>query len=287
MPRLDHDHQRGFEAFNNLLRLEIDHAAMGPIRALRWVNRIPGNRIFFIHRVAGGGPDGGTIRILGPARSAPVPLRAGRIYYLPGHQEIEGIFREGLFVCGFHFRLEAFPGLDVFAGEERIRELDGHARAIAEVAEFSGRELDLSEIARMRGLVLAAAALFIERGVEDLRRLEALRGRYRPVFDALEAGSAAQISVKDLARAMGMRRERLSREFARDLGMPLKAYLLRHLVGRVCERLAASDERVSDIAREFGFASDTYFCRFLRRHAGRTPLRYRRMRQRWDGYAEA
>jgi AraC-like DNA-binding protein len=284
MPAIVHAHQRGFEDFNNLLRLEIDHAAMGPIWATRWANRIPGSRIFFVHRVGTGSGDGGSVRILGPTPSAPVPLRGGRIYYLPGHQEIEGVFHEGLFICGFHFRLEAFPGCDVFAGAERIRELGGQERAVAEVASFAGRELGLPDIARLRGLVLAGAALFIERSVEDLRRLTELRGRYRPVFDALDAGLSARDSVKDLARAMGMRRERLSREFARDFGMPLKAYLLRHLVGRACERLAASDASVAEIAREFGFASCSYFCRFLRRHAGRTPSRYRRMRQRWEGF---
>jgi AraC-like DNA-binding protein len=285
MPAIVHAHQRGFEDFNNLLRLEIDHAAMGPIWATRWTNRIPASRIFFVHRVGAGRREGGSIRILGQARSAPIPLRTGGIYYLPGHQEIEGIFHEDLFICGFHFRLEAFPGCDVFAGAGRIRELGGQERAVAEVAAFAGRELGLPEIARLRGLVLAGAALFIEQSVEDLRRLTSLRGRYQPVFDALEADAPAQASVKNLARAMGVRRERLSREFARDFGMPLKAYLLRHLVGRICERLAASDETIVDIAREFGFASDTYFCRFLRRHAGRTPIRYRRMRQRWDGYS--
>jgi AraC-like DNA-binding protein len=202
---------------------------------------------------------------------------------MPCHEEIEGHFREGLSLIAFHFALEAFLGYDVFMGTTDLRQLERQRQVTDDLARCAGRTLELAEIVRLRGLVHVMAAQFIDRSVDDLRRLVDLRGRYRPIFDELESKDGAKATVARLAVVMGMRRERLSRAFARDMQLPLKSYLIRHLASRACEYLAASEDPIGAISRSLAFSSEGYFCRFFRRHTGMTPLRYRRMRQRWQG----
>ena len=274
---------REFETSNNLLTLEIDHAAFGVAHEMRWRNTVAGSRLFFIHQVGASHADGGSIRNRSHADSPAIPLQAGLVYFLPANQEISGHFRDGLWLTGFHLRLEAIAGYDAFSGDSAIRSRGDQVAVIAELAGLAGRELELHEMVRVRGLVHAVASLFVDRSLADLRHLAAMRGKYQPIFTAMATGPITQLSVKGLARLQGMTREQLSRSFARDLGMPLKTYLMRRVVAQIGEALARSTTPVGELAREFGFSTAGYFARFFRSQAGMTPLVYRRMRQKAFG----
>jgi len=272
-----------FESYNNLLSLAIDHAAFGVAHEMRWRNTVAGARLFFIHRCGSPHGDGGTIRNLSAAGSPAVPLHAGLVYFLPANQEIDGHFREGLDITGFHLRLEAVAGYDAFTDSSAIRCRSDQVAVISELAALAGRDLELHEMVRVRGLVHAVASLFVDRSLTDLRHLAAMRGKYQVIFAAMAAGPIAQLTVKQLAHLQGMTREQLSRCFARDMGMPLKAYMLRRLLAAISERLARSTTPIRDLAHEFGFSTAGYFARFFRSQTGSTPLHYRRMRQRVPG----
>ena len=276
--------KRAFEELNNLLKLEINHAAFGTTGEMRWRNHLPHARLFLIHAIAAGTQHGGTVRNWSHPDTPEIRLRAGMVYCIPAAQEIEGHFLPGLCIVGFHLGLEAFPGNDIFAGDDAFHERSGQEAVISELAGLADRELELGETVRVRGLVHALAGLFVQRSTEDIRRLIALRGRYRGIFDELEAHPNAQTTVSQLARSLGMRREFLSRAFARDVGQPLKTYMGDRLAAVACERLAHGDEAIRTISRELGFSSEAYFSRFIRNHTRHTPLHYRRMRQRWDGF---
>ena len=271
---------REFETSNNLLTLEIDHAAFGVAQEMRWRNTVGGARLFFIHQVGATHDDGGSIRNFSAADAPAVPLQAGKVYFLPANQEISGHFRDGLWLTGFHLRLEAIAGLDAFSSASAIRSRADQVAVIGELAALAGRDLELHEMVRVRGLVHAVASLFVDRSLGDLRHLAAMRGKYQAIFAAMAVGPITQLSVKGLARLQGMTREQLSRSFARDLGMPLKSYLMRRVVAQIGERLARSATPVGELAREFGFSTAGYFSRFFRAHSGVTPLAYRRMRQK-------
>jgi len=128
---------REFETSNNLLTLEIDHAAFGVAHEMRWRNTVAGSRLFFIHQVGASHADGGSIRNRSHADSPAIPLQAGLVYFLPANQEISGHFRDGLWLTGFHLRLEAIAGYDAFSGDSAIRSRGDQVAVIAELAGLS------------------------------------------------------------------------------------------------------------------------------------------------------
>lgn len=271
-----------FEALNNHLRLEISHLRIGRFRAMTWENRIPERRLFLVHRVP---PDGVGGSVASREARQAVVLRAGSSYLLPAGHRLRGTFADGLELVGVHFRLEAFPGADALPTRDRILVQEGAGALAAALVAWAGEATALARVLAVRALVGQALVPFLPPlgwgGHEDpaLAGVTRLRTRYAPLLPVLERPSAAD-SVGTLARAMGLRRETLSRSFAADVGEPLKQVLTRQLARRASVRLAGSDDPIAAIARELGFSGASYFARFVRRHLGATPLAYRRARQR-------
>jgi AraC family transcriptional regulator len=84
----------------------------------------------------------------------------------------------------------------------------------------------------------------------------------------------------ELARAAGVHAVHLARVFRAHMGMPLHDYARRLRLDWAGRRLAESDDPLSLIAAEAGFADQSHFTRLFRRHAGVTPDRYRRRQPR-------
>ncbi len=80
----------------------------------------------------------------------------------------------------------------------------------------------------------------------------------------------------ELAREAGVHPVHLARVFRAHMGMPLHDYARRLRLDWAGERLASSDDPLSQVAAEAGFADQSHFTRLFREHAGMTPDRYRR-----------
>ena len=91
---------------------------------------------------------------------------------------------------------------------------------------------------------------------------------------------ADPLSVHDIADAIGVEPERLARGFRRAYGESLGDYLRRIRVNAAARLLATTDEPISRVAGEVGFADQAHLTRWFGRYLETTPGRYRGMARR-------
>jgi AraC family transcriptional regulator len=82
--------------------------------------------------------------------------------------------------------------------------------------------------------------------------------------------------IADLATAAGVHPDHLARAFRGRFGVPIGTYLRRLRLDWAATRLEISEEGISAIALDAGFADQSHFTRTFRRHTGLTPQAYRR-----------
>lgn len=83
------------------------------------------------------------------------------------------------------------------------------------------------------------------------------------------------ISVEQVCDLVDCSRSNLDKLFKKHLGRPVAQEMLRVRLGRAMRLLEDTPMAVEEVARECGFLSSTYFCRFFKREAGTTPALYR------------
>ncbi|HEY6531896.1 MAG TPA: helix-turn-helix transcriptional regulator [Acidimicrobiales bacterium] len=84
------------------------------------------------------------------------------------------------------------------------------------------------------------------------------------------------VTVEQVARAVGTSARTLRRRFVADVGMPWRTYLLVARLLHSMTLLARPDANILSVALEVGFDSATGFGRAFRAHSGETPSVYRR-----------
>jgi AraC-like DNA-binding protein len=80
-----------------------------------------------------------------------------------------------------------------------------------------------------------------------------------------------ELSAGSLAQRTGYHRGSLSRLFTRETGGTIIGHLTRVRLREARALLAHTREPVAAVARQCGFRDVTYFCRWFRKHTGRTP----------------
>jgi len=84
-----------------------------------------------------------------------------------------------------------------------------------------------------------------------------------------------QITRRQVAKAVGMSEDYLSRLFNRELGLSPWDYLNRLRIQHAKERLRESDDSIQVVARRVGFHDRAYFSRTFRKLTGLSPQSFR------------
>lgn len=100
--------------------------------------------------------------------------------------------------------------------------------------------------------------------------------KYRELFEYISKHVSAKLMVAELAEVSGMTRDLLSKNFSRDIGIPLKKYLSSILLSRAELLLRNKELTVREIARLLNFNDEYYFSHFFRRQTGLAPGQYRK-----------
>jgi AraC-like DNA-binding protein len=251
------------------LRLVVNHAHHGRIPDFASSDCLPENRLYFCLDDCG--------RISWPGRGGRrmcLKLVAGSVTFMPGGVAIAYEFTPGR-MAAFHFNLEIFPGLDIFAGGDCCRQLTGQGRCCRDMLSHLGAGDRLSAALRVHSVLLRVAGDFPAGNLKTMQRQAVLRKRYSALLAILEDRLDATLTVGEIADTLGLGRDRLSKAFRRDLGLSLKGYLTARLT-RKASRLLTTGLNVRETAAELGFSSEFYFSRFFRARTGRTPSAYRR-----------
>ena len=176
------------------------------------------------------------------------------------------------------------PELDGF-GVLEIMQSDAMCRDIP-VIVLTGQVLTHEDMARLnRGVtnVLKKGLFSIE---ETLAHVEAalVRNKHlgsetqrlvRKAMAYIHERYSEPISLKDVARSVGISKEYLARCFHQETRVTLVTYLNRYRIGQAKARLEAGEQNLTEIALEVGFSSGPYFSRVFRQEVGKSPSEYR------------
>ena len=143
----------------------------------------------------------------------------------------------------------------------------------------------------MNVLVLAMHALDEERAYEvveaylgaTLAAVEAVGGlppwRLQRVFAYIRENLGKEVSVAELAQAVGMSQYYFSKLFKMSTGTTPHQYVMRQRVERAQSLLRDGCDALANVAREVGFETQSHFTSVFRHLVGITPKRYREMYQ--------
>lgn len=84
------------------------------------------------------------------------------------------------------------------------------------------------------------------------------------------------ISVEELAGAVGVSQSRLSHLFKEETGVSLMTYLRKEKIENAKAMLRDSDYRIYEISTILGFANESYFVKVFKDYEGITPGEYKR-----------
>jgi len=96
------------------------------------------------------------------------------------------------------------------------------------------------------------------------------------VFDVVESRFAAQLSLADVARAVGRSPGHLTTLVRRQTGMTVQQWIIERRMAEARQRLLGTDETVQIVAERAGYADATLFIRHFKRAHGVTPGEWRR-----------
>lgn len=153
-------------------------------------------------------------------------------------------------------------------------------------ASWSGRFCDLdAELRGRRDGYQEAVLSHLTLLLVELSRLAAdvagdLRLKDEPllagVFGFIEERYRERISLKDVARAVGLTPGHLTTVVGRKTGRTVLEWILERRMAEARRLLVETDLSVEDVGRRVGYAGSGYFVRSFRRAHGATPLGWRR-----------
>jgi AraC family transcriptional regulator len=154
-----------------------------------------------------------------------------------------------------------------------------HHAGVAERAARLARELespdDLSTFAA-EGIVLEMLV--------TLARLETAASPRPPSWllraqEMLHARFAGGIRAADIAGAVGVHPAHLARAFRAHFKLSMGSYVRRLRLDWAARELVRSEASLAGVALAAGFADQSHFTRFFKRHTGLTPQAYRRAKR--------
>lgn len=197
------------------------------------------------------------------------PHRDGEILFIPLGLPIFIHRKPDFRILSLHFTLEAFPGMDLFTGSERIHCL--HSPEILKRIERYFAEPD--PVIACYGLQSIVLELCLPLIPADRNHAE--KWRFAEIPKMVRRSVSARMSVADLAESAGLSVPAFSREFSREMHCSAKEFLQNELLARALHLMHDPKKKIREISEELGFSSPYYFSKFFKRRYGISPLFYR------------
>lgn len=127
----------------------------------------------------------------------------------------------------------------------------------------------------MIGYLYIFIAALMQEAIEQEKRPANISTQY--VFNALkyiQFNYFHDISIDDIAKAIGVSRSHLYRVFMTNLGQSPIDYLTEYRIDEACHLLRTSQLSIAEIAVSVGFFDQFYFSRVFKKHKGVPPSKY-------------
>ena len=120
-----------------------------------------------------------------------------------------------------------------------------------------------------------------------MRLLKKNKGISKPVnrcLDYIYSHIYERITIEDLAAYSNVSKTYLSRQFAKEVGIPISDYIRETKIEIAQEKLRTTEESILDISCMLSFASQSHFIDVFKKVTGVTPKKYRALNQgsRWS-----
>lgn len=83
-------------------------------------------------------------------------------------------------------------------------------------------------------------------------------------------------SIEEIADGVHLNKSYMCRLFKRETGMTVMDYLQHYRIQQACEKLTATENKITDIAHECGFENTSHFIRVFKDFIGSTPGQFRK-----------
>lgn len=217
-------------------------------------------------------PDGGTLSQHGARRR--LVLRSAHAYLIPAGVRFDLFYRRGVVLYSTFLRLDGPGGEDLLSTVGTIHAIALPRADLAVITRLAEHRRLVVDALRFRAVLIATIAPLLDLDLAALAERAALAARHGDLLAEIERLPPARVSVRLLARRLGQRPDTVAKRFRRDLGLPLKTFLLDRLRQRIAEALD-SDDPVGVVAARLGFDDPFYFSRCCRRLLGVSPRGYR------------
>ncbi|MCG8349578.1 MAG: substrate-binding domain-containing protein [Chloroflexales bacterium] len=176
------------------------------------------------------------------------------------------------------------PNMDGFAVLEQLR--SAPATRQVPVLVISGHMLSLEDIQR---LDQARVIVHSKDVLSDAETMSAVRQALAPdhalpqptsalvkhAVAYLQQNHACSLSRQEIADAVGVNKDYLTRIFHREMGLSPWEYLNRYRIKRARELLRSTHTSITAIATQVGFTDSAYFSRVFHKAVGCSPREYR------------
>lgn len=102
----------------------------------------------------------------------------------------------------------------------------------------------------------------------------------RRAKEMLAANLNGDVTIADMAAACRLSQSHFSQSFKRSVGCPPHQWLLKQRIERAKQLMLATDQALSEIALDVGFAGQSHFTRVFSQHLGASPAAWRRAQER-------
>ncbi len=140
--------------------------------------------------------------------------------------------------------------------------------------DYSSNTPDELQIQIWLAQIWHSAAQHLERGTTNAPAT--IRPQMRAVLAYVAEHLAEPITLEDAAACAGLARSTCSREFKRQLGCTLTAYILNARLQEASRLLLGTDLTVAEVATRCGFSSSSYFISKFGEKIGCSPTTYRK-----------
>ncbi|MFM2171676.1 MAG: hypothetical protein RI957_1905 [Verrucomicrobiota bacterium] len=94
--------------------------------------------------------------------------------------------------------------------------------------------------------------------------------------EIIRASFRQKLNVAELAEIVGLSERQFLRRFKQAFSCSPQVFILKTRMSAACDRLSQSEDKISQIAHDCGFADGSSFVQLFRREIGETPLNYRK-----------
>jgi AraC-like DNA-binding protein len=202
-------------------------------------------------------------------------LLPGRVYLIPLNANFSCQYVKGLVKTYLHFRLEFFPGQDIFENATECYELASYSQInLKKLVHYFDQDSAIAFVHTKSILMSWLSQLMLTEKI-GIDYEQKHYQKYHLVFDSINTNLSANHSIANLAKKMHMSQSNFAKCFRRDTGFSPKAYLNKRLIEEAQHLLISSTQSIASIAFRLKFEDEHYFSRFFKKHTGFSPSNYR------------